>query len=293
MAINRPFDFEMDDNAIYDFTIIIGNGFDKSLGFQTGHQDYIQSIEFNNIVESGNLIAAHLRKKSDHINWIDIELELALYSISHEGQSNKDFYNNYTELLDNLTLYLSNLSMIEFPTSSNAYKLIEYISDYTTYIIDFNYTNSIKKIFDLRNRRNVHPGIKHVNIHGSTKENNIIFGVDDKANISSEHIYLKNSHNLNYTSIDFNKVLKDSSTIGIFGHSLGETDHMYFTKFFQDACKEGSAYSNKNITIYYYGVNGYHDICRQLDTLTKKSVSLFKRYNNVAFVDTKDGYIST
>ncbi|MFR8357317.1 MAG: AbiH family protein [Parabacteroides sp.] len=71
-----------------------------------------------------------------------------------------------------------------------------------------------------------------IKVHGSIENKNIIFGVEDKANIKKEHIFLKKSYNINFTPIDISNYLEISDSIIFFGHSLGETDHTYFRDFF-------------------------------------------------------------
>ncbi len=60
--------------------IIIGNGFDLSLGLKTSYKDFIVSDYFNSLLEKHNTLAIYLYKKQEINNWVDIEKELTEYS---------------------------------------------------------------------------------------------------------------------------------------------------------------------------------------------------------------------
>lgn len=70
----------------------------------------------------------------------------------------------------------------------------------------------------------------------------------------------------------------------IFGHSLGETDHMYFESFFKETSLRAKN-EKRNIFIFYYGEVSYEGIAAQLDILTNKNISGFRINNNVEFID--------
>ncbi|ALU75278.1 hypothetical protein F7642_10905 [Tenacibaculum finnmarkense genomovar ulcerans] len=60
----------------FDIVIIIGNGFDLSIGLKTSYSDFIKSIEFQELLKNENLLAKHLNGIHTLQNWIDIENEL-------------------------------------------------------------------------------------------------------------------------------------------------------------------------------------------------------------------------
>jgi len=59
---------------------------------------------------------------------------------------------------------------------------------------------------------------------------------------------------------------------------------LYFKKFFSDACIEDSISSGKEISIYYYDEKARLELHKQLDILTQKEISKFKRNNSVEFI---------
>lgn len=128
--------------------------------------------------------------------------------------------------------------------------------------------------------------LTHIKIHGSVKNKNLIFGVDDNAKINPNHIFIKKSVNDNFQTKDFSTSITECNSLGIFGHSLGKTDHMYFQDYFKNACKTKNKNSEKDITIYYHGESSKVNIYKQLDILTNRQISKFKQNNRVELIDT-------
>lgn len=81
--------------------IVIGNGFDLSLGLKTSYKDFIQSENFNLLVEKENTLALYLDKKKEINNWVDIEKELTNYSkqIKDDKKTVKDDFKELKNLL--------------------------------------------------------------------------------------------------------------------------------------------------------------------------------------------------
>jgi len=266
----------------YDFVIIIGNGFDLNLGLKTSYSDFLESQQFDELLDDVNSVAIYLRDKKNLKKWIDIENELKNYSIEDLPRFQEDF----NELSDSLVSYLDTLDYNNTNSSCHAIKLLSEISnDFSVLIIDYNYTSTISmllKRFDI-DLKDSKCKIEHIKIHGSVDEGNIIFGVEDKANILSKHIFLKKSVNKNFNPTDFSEALKNSKNVVFFGHSLGETDHMYFDNFFQTAALLSKT---RKIVIFYYGDKNYYEINSQLDVLTLKSIEKLKRFNEFKMIDT-------
>ncbi len=284
IKLSRGGEFD-DERKKFDAVLIIGNGFDLSFGLKTSYNDFVESNEFNDLLLIKNQLALYLKSQKDLNNWIDVENELANYSNLHLEKAN-DFLNDFNKLSFQLKKYLETIVTFGYNQDSMAFKLIENIIDYKTLILDFNYTDTLDLILtDLLgefHKESVH----HIKIHGSI-ESEIIFGIDDKATIYEDHIFLKKSVNKNYKTLNIDKFLSESNSIGVFGHSLGETDHMYFNKFFTEACKVDSISSGKEISLYYYDEKARLELHKQLDVLTKKDISKFKRNNSVEFIKTE------
>ena len=60
--------------------VIIGNGFDLSLGLKTSYKDFIESDSFTLLLKKENSLTIYLNGKQEINNWVDIEKELTEYS---------------------------------------------------------------------------------------------------------------------------------------------------------------------------------------------------------------------
>jgi len=276
-------DFEIEHD--YDAVILIGNGFDLNFGLKTGYCDFIKSSNFEKLITKNSDLAKHLLNRHNLQNWIDIENELKSYS-RFAGGTKENFFEEFKSLCAALMDYLANID-IKLNKKSASYKLIESVKELNTLIIDFNYTSTLQKVLlELESEDNT-LYIDHIKIHGSIEKSNIIFGVEDKAKIYEDDVFLKKSVNVNFQSIDFSEAIEGSSNFIIFGHSLGETDYMYYDDFFKKACKQGDIYDKKSVIIYHYGEESYFNLFRQIDNLTAKNITRFKQYNKVKLIDTK------
>ena len=121
--------------------------------------------------------------------------------------------------------------------------------------------------------------------HGSISNKYIILGVEDDANISKEHIFLKKTCDPNFSKFPIN-IFDDCKKLIVFGHSLGQTDHTYFKNFFMKQCKPDSV--SKNIFISHYGESGYYEIMKQLDSLTDNNIGKLRSFNNLKLIDVSD-----
>ncbi len=266
--------------------LVIGNGFDLSLGFKTSYKDFLKSEQFLKIADS-NEFCKHLQVQIGLQNWIDIENELKIYSIeiiNHE-ESNNQFEKEFIEISLALMEYLSTIDIKKYDKNSFAFKLIDEIKNKNIEVIDFNYTNSILSIFEDISKENpvFFKSENQQKIHGTLYEKDIIFGVEDKAQINSEHIFLKKSFNKSFGKFNPSIILNNATEIIFFGLSIGETDHMYFNNFFNSISVNQS---NKKIRFYHFGVQDYKSLHKNLDILTYKSLSTFKNFNSVEFIDT-------
>lgn len=271
-----------------DTCIVIGNGFDINLGLPTSYADFVKSTHFDDMVNRGNELAKHLKSKFDLQNWIDIENELKSYSLE---KSDASFKFNYELLTYALINYLENLDYSLMKRTSAAYRLIESISEScdSFNILDYNYTKSIELI--LRNNFVNEDTIKNslIKVHGEAAKNDIIFGVEDRASIKPEHVFLRKAYPRHYKALNLHTIFEKSKRIIFFGHSLGETDHTYFHNLFRDSCQDGNYYSqrtvNKSFDFIYYKEDGYHKLMQQIDALTSNNLTAFRQFNKVLFKD--------
>mgnify|MGYP001447301389 CR=1 FL=1 len=239
---------EFDINPKFDAVLIIGNGFDLNFNLKTGYTDFIKSNDFRQIVDKNGL-CMHLHQKHNLHKWIDIEKELGAFSIN-TGIKAEQLRSEFQILSNALVQYLKKIDLTNLNKSNVCYELISEVATFNSLVIDFNYTNTVKVILKEKGVSNS-KNLKHVKIHGSLETGNIIFGVDDKMAIRLEHIFLKKSVNKYYNAENFSQYLAECNSIIIFGHSLGETDHMYFQDYFRAACNSKNKLSGKEITIYH------------------------------------------
>ena len=68
----------------------------------------------------------------------------------------------------------------------------------------------------------------------------------DNAGIKKEHVFLRKAYNIKYKALNFSELYDRIKSVAIFGHSLGETDHTYFNKLFQESCMYNKFSTNNN-----------------------------------------------
>jgi hypothetical protein len=266
--------------------IVIGNGFDLNLGLETGYTHFVKSENFNSLVDSGNELCIYLKGKHELQNWIDIENELKVYSREiYNNEDRKPFKQEYLDLRQALCDYLNGLDLSKIDKTSRAYNIIESIRD-VVLILNFNYTDSLNYILELEGMANY----TILNIHGRAKNNQIVFGVEDRARINDKDTFLKKSTCTWNKMVDIDDYLSKDNIIIFLGYSLGETDHHYFDNFFHTACLRNTQMGAKQIAITHYGADGFDDIMRQVDTLTSNQIHKLRSNNELQTIDLAKQY---
>lgn len=281
----------------YKDVLIVGNGFDLNLGLKTSYSNYLVSDEFKGLLGNNNL-ANYLERCSKNSKWVDIEKELYNYSIHlyyRDGDKLNQVPNmeemiemlktEYYDVCSSLRLYLKKATACKLQLEDTAsFCIINQVfsSENYTYILTFNYTDIIERIHDYffsSSKKNYL--INH--IHGSLSDDNIVFGIEDSAEVAKEHVFLYKSHNTNQRINGLFSIFENMENFTFFCYSLGETDHSYFDDFFKAQtmpdCKK------KNFTFYHYGAEAYDDLIWQLKKLTNNRLSYLKQYNNLEFID--------
>lgn len=116
----------------YQSALIIGNGFDLSLGLSTSYMDFVNSDEFQILLNMQNQLAIYLKVNAELQNWIDIENELKLYS---KNEDNAKFKTEYEALCKQLVVYINNI-------------------DYSSIVFGSNgWNNAIRHIYQLKDRK--------------------------------------------------------------------------------------------------------------------------------------------
>src|SRR5687767_2558930 len=91
------------------YIIIIGNGFDLSLGLKTSYRDFMESENYKKFSKENPELSEYLvHKLSENSGrWVDIELELANFSVDDINDLSQDeMKGQFKALKNHLTDYL-------------------------------------------------------------------------------------------------------------------------------------------------------------------------------------------
>lgn len=283
------------ESSNYEVIVVIGNGFDVNLGLKTKYSDFIQSSAFQEEMISNSLFKYLFTQYTQNNGWIDAEIELKNYTKSNP----ENYHEEFKILKQKLTQYLRKTTNPEsidykkiYTIETEALKIIREIKDMNFLILNFNYTKTCEDIlFHLYHGNNeLYQNAKKriIHVHGSIENNNIIFGIEDKANIDEKYIFLKKSVNPNFCILDVETILqRNSEDILFFGYSLGVTDYTYFKDFFARLSLY-SIESGKSVIVFYYGQSNYFDIHKRIDEMSNKSISGIKQRNELLLIDLQE-----
>lgn len=256
--------------------LIIGNGFDLNLGLKTSYKDFIDSEFFTRNLEDSSLPLFKHLEDVNKTNWIDIEKELVNYSKSEV--ETYAFLFEYKRLCEELKSYIKSIELNNVDKSSHAYRLLENIKGEQFLILNFNYTDSVEVILNSLGVPQYKIDEAIIHVHGSVKQNDIIFGVDDDARINNEHSFLRKTSSSLYDGKRVMQALNDFECLSIFGHSLGESDHMYF-KCFNDLAyglQKFNRQTQETVNIYHYDEIAKYQLLSQIYKLSGNQVGRLK-----------------
>lgn len=272
--------------------LIVGNGFDLSMGFKTSYGDFMKSSYFPH--EETSSLCSYLHKQyEENMGWIDIENELSEYSrILTTKKLNAKKINTildidslreeYDELKSSLKFYLQEETKRAFgPSPDNPAKRVIDQLPADSKIISFNYTSIIERM--TRDRFCTSKG-NLLHIHGSLAPyDDIVFGVEDSAKLSKEHVFLYKAHSRHLKVQEFSDWLNNAERIIFYGYSLGDTDRQYFENFFRKLCSSDNTYTE--LIFYYYGQASYDNLIWQLQVLTNHKLTQLQIQNKIEFID--------
>ena len=148
-------------------------------------------------------------------------------------------------------------------------------------IISFNYTSIIERM--TRDRFCISKG-NLLHIHGSLDPyDDIVFGVEDSAKLSKEHVFLYKAHSRHLKVQEFSDWLNTAERIIFYGYSLGDTDRQYFESFFRKLCSGDTTCTE--LVFYYYGQSSYDNLIWQLQMLTNHKLTQLQILNKIEFID--------
>lgn len=270
--------------------LIVGNGFDLSMGFKTSYGDFMKSSYFPH-EETSSLCSYLHNQYEENMGWIDIENELSEYSrILTTKKLNAKKFNTildidslreeYDELKSSLKCYLQEETKRAFgPSPDNPAKRVIDQLPAESKIISFNYTSIIERM--TRDRFCASKG-NLLHIHGSLAPyDDIVFGVEDSAKLSKEHVFLYKAHSPHLKAQEFSDWLNSAERIIFYGYSLGDTDRQYFEKFFRKLCSDDRTYTE--LVFYYYDQSSYDNLIWQLQMLTNHKLTQLQILNKIEF----------
>ena len=272
--------------------LIVGNGFDLSMGFKTSYGDFMKSSYFPH-EETSSLCSYLHNQYEENMGWIDIENELSEYSrmLTTKKLNAKKFNTildidslreEYDELKSSLKLYLQEETKRAFcPSRDNPAKRVIDQLPADSKIISFNYTSIIERL-TLGKFQDSNGNLLH--IHGSLAPyDDIVFGVEDSAKLSKEHVFLYKAHSRHLRVQEFSDWLNSAERIIFYGYSLGDTDRQYFENFFRKLCSGDNTYTE--LVFYYYGQASYDNLIWQLQMLTNHKLTQLQILNKIEFID--------
>lgn len=272
--------------------LILGNGFDLDLGWNTRFSDFMRSKYWPKNNHSGSILH-HLERCRDLTDWFDLEYQIGVYASGTatrgDSKRSRDINREYFQkMVDGFKMYL--LEATKAPINSNCVaaivlkailKNLNFSAIYT-----FNYTSldNICQQLDLQSR------IVYEYVHGSLQDESIIIGAPEDVDVNEGYEFLYKTFNEHYSSNSLIHDLRDAKEVVFFGHSLGPTDYHYFQEFFKAQCVDGLPRKDaKKITIFTYDDASRLAILGQLRKMNEKKTNLLYNQNDFKIIMTSRG----
>lgn len=238
-----------------DIVLILGNGFDISLGLDSKFSDFSNS-EFWPFVTTTDGLAGFLTHKiEEDPKWSDLEGALLEYA-SMSGYGSDDLFQikrdkqHFQDLNSYFTAYLQVLQqkLNDINDLSPALIILNTIceSKASSVIYSFNYTD-LKTLVGKRIEKL--PEIQ--NIHGQLHDYSIILGINDDAVVKPGYEFLYKSFSNYYASNKMQSAMRSAKEVIIFGHSLSQVDNLYFKDYLYDYLTAENN-DRTNVTILTY-----------------------------------------
>lgn len=275
--------------------LIIGNGFDLSLGLNTRYCDFANSEHWK--VIKGEYFHAYLNKCRQTEKWFDLEETLGKYekSMGHvrpiEFDCNKynPNVNNdkvfFKMLCGGLKRYLEEEQNKDLLKESVACKILKTVVEngFFKKAYSFNYTDLRTLASKLQIDVN---GMDIEHIHGCLKDG-IVLGVPESVELSAKYDFLYKTSSEFYSSHPLPYSLDRASEVVIFGHSMSDNDYFYFEEFFEkQSSKEMKSEDGKHITFFTFDEDSRLSIVRQLRKHLKNRLSQLFARNKIQIIKT-------
>lgn len=241
----------------YDYLLIIGNGFDLSLGLPTTYRNFVESCIFKKMYVKRQQekrkkkkikpsLIDYLYGKKFYERWYDIEAAILEY-VSRKPDGS--FVNNIEEdkrdfelVSDALVEYLSNIlrklngNDFEKMNTLPAGQLLKALYSSRSIEYSFNYTPIEDALEASGDSNKIHGEVTLKTIEkGNVKDSQIILGIDtnDLNSIAPGYSFLIKSNNSAIRSSNIVLDLLNSKEVIFFGHSLNQMDFGYFDEYFR------------------------------------------------------------
>lgn len=285
-----------------DTVIVLGNGFDLDLGWDTSYKSFYNRHNGwkMHITDEDDLFQYVIHKAPG--NWFDFERTLHEYAL-HRAKN--PFPKDYTYKIgidiqcyhtfkDQLARFIIEGSKSQVKKESHAYRLLEaYVKAkrdrnashfFPIRLFSYNYTPLMHILLDIDSSVKV----GYTPVHGMVEKNNIIFGFHDDSNVPREYRSLQKSMDENYKSSDIVTESLRAKTIIFFGLSLGYIDGVYFKNLFEQISNLANPQMiNKRVVFITKDIQSGNDIKNNLLD-AKINLQLLYNSNHVDFIYTDE-----
>ena len=288
----------------YKVLLILGNGFDLSLGLRTSYVNFMESELFKQRVniqhfpncrrdEHDRNIHNYLTIQKGIRNWIDVEEELKKYATSQrveyynmkggltsiQNASDNAIRLNYNILCMDLQTYISSLDYSVLHTDALSLKLFRSVAaSKNNDIVTFNYTD-LNKLLE----RNARSSISY--IHGNINDG-IILGFQRFNEMAPGYEYMIKSESPKYKSCHLSAKMREADEIIVYGHSLGSTDHCYFQPFFDEQTSANA--NHKRFTVFTLNNASKEQVVQQMVMLSNGKYYAFQENTDVNVIETSN-----
>jgi hypothetical protein len=282
--------------------IVLGNGFDLDLGWNTSYKQFFLTQYGSRSVtdKDDSLIQYIINHAGEKDTWYDLEKMLSDYCVlkSKEERTEQQLLHDnqdYKELRTKLKKFIAEGTSKPADSNSFAYKILEKCiesakknpstQDFIPSIFSFNYSDLGKVVsqIDPKYKFSYHA------VHGTLEKDNIIFGFNNRSDIKKEYRCYQKSHDDSYESHNILPALMDASDIIFFGMSMGDIDGAYYDEVLRQTSVVGGYRTrmHKNITFVTYNSESKLAIKNNLQDAGIDTMVLCNT-NNVQFLLTED-----
>lgn len=231
--------------------LIIGNGFDLDLGWNTRFKDFAKSHFWPLRTKAPDCpMAEFLHEKVDIECWYNLETILKVFASDTGSRIAADPLDEifFDSLKKSLCQFIRQETRKTIDSESLAAKVLKACVEngYFSSIYTFNYTD----LYAIAEQAQIHTRFDYQYVHGNIVRDSIILGIDDMTSVRPGYSYLKKVRSPHYRSHHIRYDLQECDEVVFFGLSFGEIDYPYFSDFFYTQSNCSSRDELKHITIF-------------------------------------------